>query len=347
MIRSARWRPRVAQARDCALDEHRNRPARSMSAATADLATAAIEETTAPSPWRSAWRRFLQDRWAAAGLGFLLALHVTALAAPLIVPHVLHQSAFRQRMSERVEIGGRQVEIVSQDGIPVGPCSRFPLGADLAGRDVLSRVLYGSRVSLLVATLGTLFALVLGLAAGLLAGLYRGVVDSVISRFIDAMMSIPVLLLAIALASVLRRGSVWGVVLILGLVNWTYLARIIRAEVLSLRERDFIEAARALGAGDGSILLRHLLPNLAGPVVVFATLSLAGNILLESALSFLGVGIQPPTPSWGNMIQEGMTYYGTAWWISLFPGLAIVLTVLSYNLVGDALREALHPGTRG
>jgi len=238
---------------------------------------------------------------------------------------------------------GADVEVVSEDGIPVGPGAAFPLGADLAGRDVLSRVIYGSRVSLLVATLGTLFALLMGLAAGLLAGLYRGAIDTILSRFIDAMMSIPVLLLAIALASVLRGGSVWAVVLILALVNWTYLARIIRAEVLSLRERDFIEAARALGASDRAILLRHLLPNLVGPVLVFATLSMANNILLESALSFLGVGVQPPTPSWGNMIQEGMAFYGVAWWMSLFPGLAILITVVCYNLVGEGLRDAMDP----
>jgi peptide/nickel transport system permease protein len=249
-------------------------------------------------------------------------------------------------MNEQVTIGGHSVEVVSEDGIPIGPSPRFLLGADLAGRDVLSRVAFGSRVSLLVSTLGTLLAMGMGLAAGLLAGLYRGAVDTLISRFIDAMMAIPVLLLAIALASVLRGGSVWAVVLILALVNWTYLARIVRAEVLSLRERDFIEAARALGARDRSILMRHLLPNLLGPLIVFATLSMASNILLESALSFLGVGIQPPTPSWGNMIQEGMAFYGAAWWISLFPGLAILLTVVSYNLVGEGLREALDPSGR-
>jgi peptide/nickel transport system permease protein len=156
-------------------------------------------------------------------------------------------------------------------------------------------------------------------------------------------MAVPILLLAIALASVLRQGSVWIVILILGLVNWTYLARIIRAEVLSLRERDFIEAARALGASDRALLVRHLLPNLLGTLIVFATLSVAGNILLESALSFLGVGIRPPTPSWGNMIEEGMPFYTVAWWIMLFPGVAILLTVVSLNLVGDGLRAALAP----
>jgi peptide/nickel transport system permease protein len=142
---------------------------------------------------------------------------------------------------------------------------------------------------------------------------------------------------------VLRGGSLAVMVLILALVNWTYLARIVRAEVLSLREREFVEAARALGARDAMILARHLLPNLLGPVIVFATLSMAGNILLESALSYLGVGIQPPTPSWGNMIQEGIPLYNVAWWVTVFPGLAIVLTVLSLNLVGEGVKHALDP----
>jgi peptide/nickel transport system permease protein len=306
------------------------------------------EQDAAPpvSLWRETLRRFLGDRWAVAGLAFLVVLHLAAFGAPWLVPHVLHQDAFRQHMMDRIDVGGRRVDVVSDDGLPIGPNPHFRLGADLSGRDVFSRMLYGARVSLLVSTLGTLLALLLGLLGGLLAGFYRGIVDTVISRFVDAMMAIPVLLLAIALASVLRGGSLWIVVLILGLVNWTYLARIIRAEVLALRERDFIEAARATGAGDGIILFRHLLPNLWGPLIVFATLSMAGNILLESALSFLGVGIQPPVPSWGNMIEEGMAFYSVAWWITLFPGLAILLTVVSYNLVGDGLRDALEPGSR-
>jgi peptide/nickel transport system permease protein len=289
-------------------------------------------------------RRFVRNRWAAAGLVYLALLTVLALAAPWVVTHVLHSSAFRVGMMDRVTLHGHEVEVVSPDGVPVGPNATFPLGADLIGRDVLARMVYGARVSLLTSTLGTLLAVLLGLLAGMLAGYYRGAVDSVLSRFVDAMMAIPILLLAIALASVLPGGSVWNVVLILGLVNWTYLARIIRAEVLSLREKEFIEAARSVGAGDAAILFRHLLPNLLGPLLVFATLSMAGNILLESALSFLGVGIQPPTPSWGNMIQEGMAFYTIAWWITLFPGLAILLTVVSLNLVGDGLRDSVMPG---
>ena len=294
----------------------------------------------------AAARRFARDRWALVGLVFLVLLVVTAAAAPLLVERVLHASAYRLGMMDRVLVGGRMVDVVSDGGVPLGPNPRYPLGADLIGRDVLSRLIYGARVSLLVSTMGTLLAVFLGLVVGLLAGFYRGAVDTVLSRFVDAMMAIPILLLAIALASVLPQGNVWTVVLILGLVNWTYLARIVRGEVLSLREKEFVEAARALGANDSVILARHLVPNLVGPLLVFGTLSMAGNILLESALSFLGVGIQAPTPSWGNMIQEGMAFYSVAWWVVLFPGIAILLTVVSLNLVGDGLRDALVPGSR-
>ena len=327
------------------------RPRRSrggpLSATTLELAPAAVAEAPPVAGPRELARRFGRDRWAVAGLVFLVVLVAAAVFAPWITAHVLHQSAFTLRMMSRVREHGGAVDVVSDDGLPLGPGPAFLLGADLLGRDILARMLYGARVSLAACSLGTLVALVLGLAAGLASGFYRGWVDSVISRLVDAMMAIPVLLLAIALASVLHGGSLFVIVLILGLVNWTYLARIVRAEVLSLREREFVEAARALGATDRGVLLRHVLPNLAGPVIVFATLSLAGNILLESALSFLGIGIQPPTPSWGNMIQEGLPYASAAWWITVFPGLAILLTVASFNLVGDALRDVLAPGTGG
>jgi peptide/nickel transport system permease protein len=238
-----------------------------MSAAPPAIGVAVpIEREAAHSQLRDAARRFAADGWAMAGLVFLVLLALLAWSAPWFVPHVLHASAFRLGMMDEVRIAGRVVEVVSADGVPIGPSPGFPLGADLIGRDVLSRLIYGARVSLLVSTLGTLLALALGAMAGLLAGFYRGAVDTALSRFVDAMMAIPILLLAIALASVLRQGSVWTVILILGLVNWTYLARIIRAEVLALREKDFIEAARAVGAPDARILLRHLLPT-PGPLL--------------------------------------------------------------------------------
>jgi len=291
-------------------------------------------------------RRFFKNGGAVVGFVVLSSLILVAIGASAISTHVLHHSPYTLHMMDTVVLHGETVDVVSDDGLPLGPNRHFLFGADLLGRDLLTRVIHGARVSLFVASLGTLFAMLLGLAGGLVAGFYRGWADTLISRFVDSMMSIPVLLLAIALASVMRQGSVWMVILILGLVNWTYLARIIRAEVLSLREMDFIEAARGLGASDAALLVRHLLPNLAGPLIVFATLSMASNILLESALSFLGVGIQPPTPSWGNIIQEGVPYYSVSWWITLFPGLAILTTVVSLNLVGEGLREALNPGSR-
>jgi len=306
----------------------------------------AAEPERARSALEDVARRFARDRAAVAALVLLLALVLAAIAAPWIADHLLHRSPDDLRLMQHVLVGGREVPVVSDVGIPIGPGPGAPLGVDLIGRDILTRLLFGARVSLFTSLLGTLLALLVGLAAGLFAGYYGGVVDSLLSRFVDAMMAIPVLLLAIALASVLRQGSVWMIVLVLALVNWTYLARIVRAEVLSLKQREFIEAARALGARDSGILTRHLLPNLVGPVIVFTTLSVAGNILLESALSFLGVGIQPPTPSWGNMIEEGIAFYRVAWWITLFPGLAILMTVTCLNLVGEGVRDALEPSRR-
>lgn len=308
------------------------------------LAAEEVAARPVPSPAVDALRHFFAHPSARVGAAMLAVVVLAALLAPWLTRDVLHQSPYAQRIVDQVTIDGRTVDVVSDDGLPLGPNARFLLGADLLGRDLLSRVLYGARISLFVAGLGTLLSLLIGLAAGLLAGFYRGLADTLISRFVDSMMAIPVLLLAIALASVLRTSSVWMVIVILALVNWTYLARIARAEVLKLREMDFVEAARALGVSDAALLVRHLLPNLTGPIIVFATLSLASNILLESALSFLGVGIQPPTPSWGNIIQEGVQYYSVAWWITLFPGLAILWTVVSLNLVGEGLREALQPG---
>jgi peptide/nickel transport system permease protein len=291
--------------------------------------------------------RFARDRWALAGLAFLVTLHATALFAPWLAAHVLHQSPVRARVMDTVLVAGRPQPVITDDGVPLGPSAAFPLGADSLGRDVLTRLLFGARISLLVSTLGTLISLALGLVAGLLAGYYGGRLDTLVSRFADTMMAIPVLLLAIALASVFRGGGVIIIVWVLVLVNWTYLARLVRGETLALRERDFVEAARALGASDRAILFRHLAPNLLGPLIVFATLSMAGNILLESALSFLGLGVQPPTPSWGNMIEEGMALSSVAWWIALFPGLTILATVTAYNLVGEALQNALDPGRPG
>jgi len=295
------------------------------------------------SPRQQAWRRFRRDHLAIAGGVFIILLAVLAATAPLVVKYGTHHSPFQQHMMEKVQLRGKLVDVVDDDGQPVGPNRVFPLGADLTGRDVLSRIIYGARVSLLVAILATGISLFIGLVWGTVSAYYGGVIDATLSRIMELMMAFPILLLAIALASAMQSSSLLVVIFIIGFVNWTYIGRIVRGQVLSLRKREFVEAARALGAGDGHIMFRVILPNLIAPLIVYGTLSVAGNILFETALSFLGLGVQPPTPSWGNMIREGMSYYNVAWWITGFPGLFILLTVLAFNLLGDGLRDALDP----
>ncbi len=300
---------------------------------------------TGLSVGRLAWRRFRRDRLAVAGALFIVLLLATAAAAPLVVTHLIHHSPYQQHMMDTIQLDGEQVEVVDDDGLPVGPNRIFLLGADLTGRDVLSRIIYGARVSLLMAILATGVSLLIGLVWGVVSAFYGGLVDAFLSRIMELMMAFPILLLAIALASAMQSSSLLVVILIIGFVNWTYVGRIVRGQVLSLRQREFVEAARALGAGDGHIMFRVILPNLVAPLIVYGTLAVAGNILFETALSFLGLGVQPPTPSWGNMIREGMAYYNVAWWITGFPGLFILLTVLAFNLMGDGLRDALDPHT--
>jgi len=292
---------------------------------------------------RQAWRRFRRDRLAIAGGIFIFLLIAVAAAAPLVVEYVLGHSPFEQHMMDTITVGGKQIEVVDEDGLPVGPNRVFLFGADLTGRDVLSRVIYGGRISLLVAILATVVSLIIGLVWGTVAAYYSGLIDTVLSRLMELMMAFPILLLAIALASAMQSSSLMVVILIIGFVNWTYIGRIVRGQVLSLRKREFVEAARALGAGDLHIMFRVIMPNLVAPLIVYSTLAVAGNILFETALSFLGLGVQPPTPSWGNMIREGMSYYNVAWWITAFPGLFILLAVLAFNLLGDGLRDALDP----
>jgi len=222
------------------------------------------------------------------------------------------------------------------------PSAEHWLGTDELGRDVLTRIIYGARVSLKVGFVAVGIAAFIGTVAGLCAGYYGGWVDQVIMRFVDIMLCFPTFFLMLAVIAMLEP-SIWYIMIIIGLTGWMGVARLVRAEVLSLRERDFILAARAIGASDRRIIFRHILPNALSPVIVAATLGVAGAILTESALSFLGIGVQPPTPSWGNMLTSGKDYLEFAWWLSLFPGLAILITVIAYNLVGEGLRDALDP----
>jgi peptide/nickel transport system permease protein len=221
---------------------------------------------------------------------------------------------------------------------PLPPGAPFYLGTDDLGRDVLSRLLYGARISLLVGLVAMAVTMVIGTAIGLAAGYFGGAIDVVLMRFTDVMLAFPGLLLAVALVAVLRP-SLWTIFVVIGLVSWTGVARVVRSETLSLRERDFVVAARAMGAGHGRILLRHILPNTAPTLIVIAALSTSGTILLDAGLSFLGIGVPPPTPTWGRMIEEASTYYRVAPWLMAFPGFAVLYAVLAFNLIAYGLAE--------
>jgi peptide/nickel transport system permease protein len=216
------------------------------------------------------------------------------------------------------------------------------LGTDDLGRDVLLRMLYGARISLLVGFVAVGISTLLGILVGALAGYYGGWVDALVMRFVDIMLCFPTFFLILAVIAFLDP-SIWNIMIVIGITSWMGVARLVRAEFLSLREREFVLAARAVGAGDLRLIFRHMLPNALSPVLVSATLGVAGAILTESALSFLGIGVQPPTPSWGNMLIAGKQTLGYAWWLSVFPGLAILVTVLGYNLLGEGIRDALDP----
>jgi peptide/nickel transport system permease protein len=255
----------------------------------------------------------------------LLALGVAALLAPLLSAH-----------SPIV-----QPDIVEMKRMP--PSAAHPFGTDQFSRDVLSRVLHGGRVSLGVALLAVLLSSTIGTAYGAVSGFYGGLVDGAMMRILDALLSIPRVLLLIAIVALWGTVSIPVLIVLLGATGWFGVSRLVRAEVLAIRERDFVAGARALGAGDFRLLARHVLPNVAAPVIVAATLGVGHVIILEAGLSFLGLGVQPPVPSWGNIIQEGSQEIRTLWWMSLFPGAAIVVTTMAFNVLGDALRDALDP----
>jgi peptide/nickel transport system permease protein len=301
------------------------------------------EIVAARTPTQLFWRRFRKDRVALVSLGFIAFLVVVAITAPLLV------SLFGLPQPNKFDSSA-----LDEAGLPSGPSSAHPMGVDGVGRDVMSRVIYGTRVALIVALVSTLIATVVGVALGVLAGYFRGWVDTIVSRLmIDVLLSFPVLMLAIGLSSACSFGDgcaggliqpgIGTVIAVISLVTWTYPARLIRGQVLSLREKDFVDSARSLGASNFRVITRELLPNLMVPTLVYATLIIPSNILFEAALSFLGVGVSPSTPSWGAMIGDATGTFDTAWWYMLYPGMALVLTVLAFNLLGDGLSDALNP----
>jgi peptide/nickel transport system permease protein len=242
-------------------------------------------------------------------------LAVVALCAPLIAPHDPTRA------------------VAATFGDPAAPSRAFPLGTDQLGRDVLSRIIYGARISLTVGVAAMIVTLTIGVAIGLLAGFFGGAVDFILMRFTDVMLTLPALLLAMAFVAVLRP-SLLSILLVIGLVSWTGVARVVRAETLTMTQRDFVMAARALGASAPRLILRHVFPNVMPIIVVMAVLGTSGTLLLDAGLSFLGLGVPPPTPSWGRMVDEATMYFRTAPWLAAFPGLAILYAVLGFNLLG-------------
>ena len=271
---------------------------------------------------REFWPRFRRNRLALSGLVLVAGLFLVSLLAPWLAPY--------------------DPNFIDIKAILMPPSTIHLMGTDSLGRDVFSRIIFGAQISLKVGFVAVGLATLIGVCLGAIAGYYGGWVDNLLMRAVDLMLCFPTFFLILAVIAVLEP-SIWNIMIIIGLTSWMGVARLVRAEFLTLREREFVQAARALGAKDGRIIFRHLLPNALAPVMVSATLGVAGAILTESALSFLGLGVQPPTPSWGNILTAGKDNIEIAWWLSVFPGLAILITVVGYNLLGEGIREAIDP----
>ncbi len=277
------------------------------------------------------WKRFRKDGLAVAGIFVIVVFTLAALLAPVLSPYNPSEQFF---------------DGLSLEGSPLPPSERFWFGTDTNGRDQFSRLLYGARTSMMIGIVANGLAVAVGAALGIVAGYLKGLTGAAVMRFTDLMMAFPPLLLAIALAAVLKPG-LYIVILVIALVNWVQIARVIYAETTAISEREFIEAARAMGAGTGRILWRHIFPHLIPTIIVYGTLGIATTVLLESMLSFLGRGVQPPMPAWGMMIFESQSYFLNAPWLVFIPGAAILILALAFNLVGDGLRDALDPTQRG
>jgi peptide/nickel transport system permease protein len=271
------------------------------------------------------WKRFRKNGPAVVGSVCVFALFAVSLFAPWLAPYDPNAIDLKQ--------------------VLMPPSGSHPFGTDPLGRDVFSRMIWGAGISLKVGFVATGIAILIGTILGALAGYYGRWVDAIIMRFVDIMLCFPTFFLILAVIAILDP-SIWNIMIVIGLTGWMGVTRLVRADFIALKERDFVQAARGIGAGDARIIFLHILPNAMASVLVTATLGVAGAILTESALSFLGIGVQPPTPSWGNILTAGKDNIDIAWWLSLYPGLAILITVLGYNLLGEGIRDALDPRLR-
>jgi peptide/nickel transport system permease protein len=304
-------------------------------------------EVQGRSPWQLFWLRFKKDKAAIGGGVFVIFLIVLALTAPLISKHIAHHAP---------NDISHQKDRTNEFGLPLGPDKEWWFGSDSIGRDVFVRTIYGTRTSLIVALFATGIALFVGVSLGMLAGFLGGWTDTIVSRVVDVILSMPLLIFAIGIAAACQAtqaGCLGGllkpglslVIFIIALFSWTYPARLIRGQSLSLREREFVEASRSLGAGNLRIMFKEILPNLLAPLIVYGTLLIPANILFEAYLSFLGLGVPQSIPSWGQMISDATSVFEVAWWLMLYPGLFLIATTLAFNLLGDGLRDALDPRT--
>ncbi|MCX7817347.1 MAG: ABC transporter permease [Syntrophales bacterium] len=275
--------------------------------------------------FREFWNRFKRNTLAVTGILIIGVIFSISLLAPLIAPY--------------------DPTFIDLDNVLKEPSATHWFGTDQLGRDVFSRMVHGASVSIKVGFIATGISLVIGTILGALAGYYGRWVDALIMRFVDIMLCFPTFFLILAVIAFLEP-SIWNIMVVIGATNWMNITRLVRADFLSLKEREFVQAARAMGASDFRIIFLHILPNSMSSILVAANLGIAGSILTESALSFLGIGVQPPTPSWGNILTAGKEYIDIAWWLSLFPGLAILITVLGFNLIGEGIRDALDPRLR-
>ena len=296
-----------------------------------ELTPEAAAKIEGRSTWQLAWRKLRKDRAAVISAGVIVLIVLMAIFAPVFASITGHG------VNQQFRTTG-----LNGFGQPVGPNGTFVLGTDDLGRDILVRIAYGARISLLVGVVATLATVALGAVLGLIAGYFSGIADSIIARLIDLVLSLPFLLFAISLVSVSHPG-LFIVIVVIAVFGWAAVARIVRGQVLSIREKEYVEAARSLGASSWRIMFVDILPNVLTQLIVYATLLIPVTIVLEATLSFLGLGIPPPTADWGQMISESETVYQQAWWFLVFPGAALLITTLAFNILGDGVRDALDP----